>query len=164
MKKLSLVLALAILLAVAMPFTASAGPLSNFGKNVVRTVACPLKAAGAVVVDIGQTVTFQKPTAILAIPKHVRQQATDMVESAGRALVCAEPIGIDDNGSVTNAVSDNGLDPWVDLIVYGVVPAVWTHNAMEIGAGSHHLLPWKILGLAGGGVVAADLIDNAVEK
>lgn len=163
MKKTLTFVIIAFLALAVLPFTASA-EFSKAEKNVGRILICPFKAVGAVVTDIGQTLTLQKPTAILAIPKHVRQQATDLVESAGRTIASAEPIGADENGAVTNWVADNGLDPVVDFIVYGVVPAIAVHNNMEIGETCHYLLPWKVLGIAGGSVAAADVIDDCVDK
>lgn len=157
-------IALVVLAALVIPSVAFANDFSNVEKNVGRTIACPFKAVGSVISNVGKTLTFQKPTAVLAIPKEVRQQATDMVESAGRTVVNADPIPLDELGAASTWIADNKLDPAVDFVVYGVIPAVSVHNTMEIGHGTHYLLPWKVLGWAGGGVVAADVIDNCVEK
>jgi len=137
---------------------------SNVEKNIGRTVACPFKAAGVVITDLGKTLSLQKPTAVLAIPKEVRQQAFDMVESAGRTVANVKPIDIDGNGAVTNCISENGLDPVVDFAVYGVGSAVITHASMGTSAIYHHELPGKILAIVGSSVVAADIIDEYVEQ
>jgi|GEM_PF-3839940 len=160
MKKFAGVAIVAIFL--TMSLTANAD-VSRAEKNFGRTLICPFKAIGAVVVDIGKTLTLQKPTAVLAIPKHVRQQTTDMLESAGRTIVGAEPIADDGNGAATTWIADRKLDPLVDFFVYGVTAGVWTHNSTNLAL-HHHNLPLKVLGWTGGGVVAADLIDQAVEK
>ncbi|MFA5020458.1 MAG: hypothetical protein WC517_00105 [Patescibacteria group bacterium] len=161
MKKLIVVAIVAIFLTMS-SLTASAD-FSRAEKNVGRTLICPFKAVGAVVTDVFKSLTLQKSTAILAIPKHVRQQTTDMLESAGRTIVGAEPIADDGNGAATTWIADNNLDPLVDFFVYGVTAGVWTHNKSNLALHHNHL-GLKVLGWTGGGVVAADLIDQAVEK
>ena len=150
-----LTLTLIALIAVALfAPSANAGVIKNAAKNIGRAALCPLKAVARATEATIDTVTFKEPLAILSVPKAVRQEAVDVVESVGRAVTNTEPIAIDDVGAVNTAITDADLDWLADGVVYGVTTGVVVHNGNSSGA-VHHV--GKAAFTAAGMAVGADL-------
>lgn len=159
MKKL-LVITLAIALFVAFTPSASAKDVSNPAKNVGNILVSPFKLVAKATVNVIDTVTLQKPLAVLSIPKESRQVVSDFVEtSVYRLPFNKEATAKDELGAVSQAIDDKGLNWLADGVFYGVTVGCFTHEGVQAAATHHYLLPWKAAAWTAGGVVAADLVS-----
>ncbi|MDO8669315.1 MAG: hypothetical protein Q7K65_03410 [Candidatus Buchananbacteria bacterium] len=157
--KRAFVLIVAVVIAVTF-IVPSASAECNAGKNLGRALLCPLKAVARVAVAAIDTVKKPKSLAILAAPKIVRQEAVDVVESAVRLVVNEKPIANEEVGELNTAITEAGLDPVVDLVVYGVATGTVVHNGNDVGA-IHHV--GKAAVTAAGIAAISDLAVEAAE-
>ncbi len=137
---------------------------ANVKKNIRNVIVAPFRAIGSVIEGTVKTVTFQDPKAILSVPKKVRQNISDGVETlVYRLPFDQEAIGFEELGAVSQCISDAGVDWLADGVFYGVATGCFTHEGVHAAAGHHYLLPWKAAAWTVGGVVAADVADGALK-
>ncbi len=142
-KTFSVLLVLALVLAFAAPI-AGAADVKNIGKGFATTVGRVLILPFTPLIAVGETIKKGKPSNLVLIPDAVRKGAFDVVESAGRTVVAAEPLAAapqiagGENGSVNTVITDAGLDWLVTGAFWGglVGPLVFNNAA----ATTTHLL------------------------
>lgn len=157
MKKLSLVLVFALAFVLFVP-VASAKEFSNAEKNVGNVVSAPFKIVGK-----AWSAIWQKPTGILAVPKVVRQETFNGLESTGRLVSGSKALAPQAQGAANTAITEAGLDWLVDGILYGTATGVLWWN--EAGAMTPTLCEqaWTAGAATGVGVALFDAVDAATE-
>lgn len=126
MKKWFLCLMVLALVVACIP--AHAKEASNAEKNIGNFLCAPFRIVGTPVRALGRLVEG-KPAAVLTIPRDVRREAFDGVESLVR-IPFAPPIEKEagELGAVNTGIKDAGVDWLVDGALYGAGLGVLLHN------------------------------------
>jgi hypothetical protein len=126
MKKWFLCLMVLALVVTCIP--AHAKEASNAEKNIGNLLCSPFRIIAAPVKALGRLVEG-KPAAVLNIPRDIRREAFDGVESLARipfAPAIEKEAG--ELGAVNTGIKDAGVDWLVDGVLYGAGLGVLLHN------------------------------------
>jgi hypothetical protein len=134
MKKLSVLVALMIIVAFCAPAHADAANPSNPEKNIGNLLCAPFRIVATPLVAVSNLVQG-KPAKMLTIPRDVRRETFDGVESLVR-VPFAEAIAKEDGemGAVNAGITKAKLDWLVDGVLYGVAGGTlwWNANGVEM--------------------------------
>ncbi len=127
-KTLFLALALALMIGTIAP-NAAAKEASNPEKNIGNFLCAPFRIVATPLIAVGKLVQG-KPAAMLTIPRDIRRESFDMVESAVR-VPFAPPIAKEegDLGTVNTWITEGNVDWLVDAAIYGSAAGVINWNA-----------------------------------
>jgi len=127
-KTLFVALAIALMIGTIAP-NAAAKEASNAEKGIGNFLCAPFRIIATPVVAVGKLVQG-KPAAMLTIPRDIRRETFDMVESAVR-VPFAPPIDKDGGelGTVNAGIAEANLDWLVDAAIYGSAAGVINWNS-----------------------------------
>ncbi|MFA6525785.1 MAG: hypothetical protein WCT26_00005 [Candidatus Buchananbacteria bacterium] len=133
---------------------------------------CAPKLVARAAVDTIDACKIKKPVdVVMLVPRlgkslvhDARQESVDVSESAVRAVALQEPVELYDVGSANAKVTEMGVDWLADTVFGAAVSGIWTHNAMETSAISHHQLPGKVAFWSAVGIAGSNAAVNCVEK
>lgn len=155
MKKLGLCLCFLLIFALLAP-VATAAPPSNAEKNLGNLLCAPFRIVAAPVIAVGKLVQG-KPAAVLTLPRDIRRETFDGVESLVR-IPFAAPIEKESGemGAANTGIADASLDWLVDGALYGVAAGVINWNE---ASGVHHVLLNQSYTLGAATAVGVGLLD-----
>lgn len=167
MKKtfLMIILTLAVLIAFASPAMADAKSPSNLEKNLGNLLCAPFRIVAVPVNALGNLVQG-KPAKVLLIPRDVRREAFDGVESLVRVpFAPAIDKEAGEMGAVNSGIAEANLDWLVDGVLYGVAGGTLWWNEGNAGVMSHEFLQqsWTAGAAIGAGTVLLDVGGAAVD-
>lgn len=136
-KTFSILLVLAVVLAFAAPIAGAEG--NKLGKGIGVTFCKALCLPFTPLIGIGEAIKDGKISKVALIPDAFRKNTFDVVESTGRTLIVAEPLGVEDRGAVNTVITDAKLDWLADAAFYGAISGVAFYNH-GVAHGAHHIV------------------------
>jgi len=162
MKK-SFTLFLMIVVAVALSAApAQAKDWGNGEKNVGYVVTRPFVAVGHAMEAVGNLFKG-KPGKLLLLPDTVRKDAFDTVEGVARTAGNVKALNEDERGLANTKITDAGLDPLVDGVLYGAFGGLMANGYLSFG--EQQVVYSSLIGIGSGAtVVGMDAAGEALDQ